>query len=227
MLQKTNGVFIHQLKYSESSIIARVYTENSGLKSFLIKGVGNKKSAIRSNVLQPLALLELVFLCKEKSSLHFLKELNISNPGCSIPFNFYKSAVAIFISEVLLKCIKEEEANPALFAFISNTVKLLDVKEDNLGLFPLTFMIKLSRYLGFSIEDRVNSVDLIMNYGSVSQEVIKFLQQIKSLPFDQQDQIKTSKSIRKEVLGFLIKYYEVHLIKSGDIKSHKVLETIM
>ncbi|MDQ3190632.1 MAG: DNA repair protein RecO [Bacteroidota bacterium] len=227
MLQKTSGVFIHQLKYSESSIIARIYTENSGLKSFLIKGVRNKKSVIKANVLQPLALLDLVFLYKEKSTLHYLKELNISNPGSSIPFNFYKSAIAIFMSEVLLKCIKEEETNPALFAFISNTIKLLDIKEDNLGFFPILFMIKLSRYLGFSIEDRVNSVDLIMNYGSVSQDVINFLQHIKSLTFDDLNQLKLSKSTRKEVLGFLIKYYEVHLIKSGDIKSHKVLETIM
>lgn len=227
MLHKTNGVFIHQLKYSENSIIARIYTENLGLKSFLIKGVGNKKSAIRSNVLQPMAQLELVFINKEKSTLHYLKELNITNSGSSIPFNFYKTAIAIFMSEVLLKCIKEEETNPALYEFVSNTVKLLDIKEDNLGFFPLIFMIKLSRFLGFSIEDRINSVDLMMNYGPISQDVIHCLQHIKSLPVMDQYEFTLAKATRKEVLNFLINYYEAHLIKSGDIKSHKVLETIM
>lgn len=226
MLQKTNGVFLHQFKYSENSIIARIYTESSGLKSFIIKGARSKKSTIRINVLQPLALLNLVFFDNGKSNLLHLKELSLNNPGSSIPFNFYKSCIAIFICEVLLKCIKEEEANPPVFNFVHHTVELLDAKEEGISIFPLLFLIKLSQYLGFSIENRLHGNDFFLNAGTASDEVILFLQQLKPLS-EEGAQPKLSKSGKREMLAFLIKYYELNLIKFGDIKSHKVLETIM
>ena len=226
MLQKTNGVFLHQFKYSENSIIARVYTESSGLKSFIIKGARSKKSTIKINVLQPLALINIVFFDNGKSSLLHLKELNLNNPGSSIPFNFYKSCIAIFICEVLLKSIKEEEANPPVFNFIHQTVELLDAKEEGIGLFPLLFLIKLSQYLGFSIENSLQENDFLLNAGTASAEVILFLQQLKSIS-EEGDQPKLSKNGKRELLSFLIKHYELNLIKFGDIKSHKILEAIM
>ena len=59
MLNKTRGIVLHHIKYSETSIIATIYTEVFGRQSYIIKGIRNKKSKIKANILQPLFLLNM------------------------------------------------------------------------------------------------------------------------------------------------------------------------
>ena len=44
MTESTNGICLHHYKYSESSVIVKIFTEKFGLKSYIIKGVRSKKS---------------------------------------------------------------------------------------------------------------------------------------------------------------------------------------
>ena len=44
MLSSTKGIVIHHFKYSEKSVIAKIYTEKFGLQSYILNGVRNKKS---------------------------------------------------------------------------------------------------------------------------------------------------------------------------------------
>ena len=43
MLIKTAGIIFQTKKYSESSLIADIYTEEKGLRSYIISGVRSKK----------------------------------------------------------------------------------------------------------------------------------------------------------------------------------------
>ena len=44
MLEKTRAIVLNQIKYTDSGIIARMYTREFGRQSFLIKGMRNKKA---------------------------------------------------------------------------------------------------------------------------------------------------------------------------------------
>ena len=46
MLVTTKGIVLHSLKYSETSIIVRIYTEARGLQSYLFKGIRKELSLI-------------------------------------------------------------------------------------------------------------------------------------------------------------------------------------
>ena len=59
-LAKTNGIVLHQIKYGDSSIIVRIYTEEFGMQSYLIRGVKSKKSKIKSNLFQVGNILDMV-----------------------------------------------------------------------------------------------------------------------------------------------------------------------
>ena len=48
MLITTRGIVFNQVKYGETSIIARIYTEQSGLESFLIRGARSRHARIRA-----------------------------------------------------------------------------------------------------------------------------------------------------------------------------------
>ena len=59
MLEKTRGIFLHAVKYSETSLIATIYTEVYGRQSFIINGVHSKSSPVKASAFQPLYLLDL------------------------------------------------------------------------------------------------------------------------------------------------------------------------
>src|SRR5436190_3456251 len=128
MLHKTRGIVFHVTHYSESSVVAKIYTELFGLQSYLVNSVRKKNSKIKTAALQPLALIDLVVYHKERSGLQRLADAK-NNPALkSIPFDVRKSSIVLFMNEVLFKSVKEEEANQPLFDFIFNSVQLLDMQ---------------------------------------------------------------------------------------------------
>ena len=85
MLHKTLGIVLRSTDYSDSSIIAKIYTEQFGIQSYLIKGAKRKKASVKSNLFQPLSLLELIVYKKEKKQLQTLKEARPEIYFTSIP----------------------------------------------------------------------------------------------------------------------------------------------
>ena len=59
MLQKTEGIVIHTIQYSDTSLITKIFTADYGLISFMIKGTRGKKSSNKAVLFQPLNLLAL------------------------------------------------------------------------------------------------------------------------------------------------------------------------
>ncbi len=110
MLVKTRGVVFHQLKYSETSLIVKIYTEEFGIQSYLVKGARAKKSRISTSLFQPLSLVELVAYRKERSNLHHIKEIKSLFHYTSISTDIIKSSICIFVNELLYRSIREEEA---------------------------------------------------------------------------------------------------------------------
>ncbi|PIZ05346.1 MAG: DNA repair protein RecO, partial [Flavobacteriales bacterium CG_4_10_14_0_8_um_filter_32_5] len=127
MLHTTKGIVIHQFKYGEKSVIAKIYTEKFGLQSYIINGVRSKKSTNKFAYLQPLSLVEINAYHKENKGLQHLKSIKLDIPFQYIPFDVYKGSIAFFVAEVIYKTIKEEEANSELFDFLYNSVQVLDV----------------------------------------------------------------------------------------------------
>ena len=149
MLSKTRGIVLTNFKYSENSIIVKIYTEDFGLQSYLIRSVRNKKSKIKAGIFQPLTLLEFVAGHSKRSRLHSIKEITDCSQLNGISLDIKKSSVAIFIAELLNKAIREEECNKELFEFLFNTIHFLDKKEGRVSEFHLYFLLDLTKFLGF------------------------------------------------------------------------------
>ena len=139
MLLSTRGIVTRTSKYSETSLIARIFTEQSGMQSFLIRGIHRSTSRIKPSMFQPLALLELVIYQKQKNSLHSLKEVGYFHPYQTLLFDIRKISIALFIQELIQKTIREEEPNPGLFDFLASTCIELDNIVSPGGLFPVVF----------------------------------------------------------------------------------------
>ena len=118
MLQKTRGIVLNNLKYGEKSLITTIYTELLGRKSFMVQHVFTKNSGFHSSFFQPLTMLNIQVDQKPNRDLQRIREVSLIQPFLTIPFDGSKRSITFFLAEMLLKTIKEEEANTGLFQFI-------------------------------------------------------------------------------------------------------------
>ena len=149
MQVKTRGIVLHSIKFSETSVIIKIYTEKLGLVSYMVKGVRSSKSKIKATLLQPLALLDMVVTHHENKQLQYIREFSRAYTYQTIPFDTLKSAVALFLLEVITKSVREHEQNEEMFGFIYDAFQILDESEKLDPHFHLIFLVRFSGFIGF------------------------------------------------------------------------------
>jgi len=230
MLHKTRGIVLNFIKYKETSIVTKIYTEVFGVQSYIVNSVrgGGKKSKGKISLFQPLTLLDLVVYHKKATGLNRISEIKCLEPYQSIPYNFKKSGIALFITEVLSKCLKEEEGNEPLFEFLYHSLLVFDHLSGSYENFHLQFLLKLSRYLGFEPRSSDEVFDQVHEYIGRPQgagDEGQVLSQLIEEPFTQY--VKSNNATRRLLLEELIKFYQLHVEGFTDLKSTTVLRELM
>jgi DNA repair protein RecO (recombination protein O) len=251
MLHATKGIVFHSLKYSETSIIVKIYTELFGLQSYLFKGIRNARSKIKPGLFQSMTLLDLVVYHKEKQSLQSVKEVHLAHPYKTIPFDIRKSSVTLFINELVYKAIREEEANPELFGFLWQVCLRLDETEESVSFFHLLFSLQLMHHLGIFPQDNYSPYFNVFNMREgLFQASIPghphYLDAGNSLLFhnliatwgggggrDVACYVPTyvpanmSFETRNQLLETILVYYQLHLPGFRGVQSHHILHDVL
>lgn len=239
MIQKTRGIVLHHIKYSETSVVATIYTEHFGRQAFLIKGVRSKKASIRANILQPLFLLDMEVYYKPTRDLQSVKEVRNAFVFSTIPYDLRKSSIALFMAEILYKTIREQEANPDLFDFLYHTIQILDLKTEGISTFHLYFMVQFTKYLGFYPTNNFSEQNCLFDLQNGSfvsakpihnQYLNKELSLLLStlLPYseDQHGTLQPEHMQKIHLLEKMIDYYCLHNDGLINIKSLGVLRDV-
>lgn len=225
MLSKTEGLVLRYVKYGESSIIVTIYTDKFGLSAFVVNGVRSIKSKGKIAFYQPMNLLDLVVYHKEGRDINRISEVKSLAPLNSIRDDIRKSSIAIFLNEILNKCLKEETRNEILFHFLKESIIELEQQEKDFQNFHLIFLLKLSRYLGF---EPMNAEDIATDISGVSapldQEHRLILNQL--LKSDYRSPPQVSKALRTDILEIIIQFYRSHL-ELPEMKSTVVLHAVL
>jgi len=237
MRVSTKAIVLSSIKYAESSLIIKAYTESDGLKSYFLKGVlAAKKAKVKAAYFIPLSQLELVGIHKNNASLERISEVKTLYHYQSAQSDIVKNSLVIFLAEVLSSAIVEEEQNQALFNFLSSALIWMD-QEDQIANFHLQFLIELSRYLGFYPDLNTKEYPYFnLEEGAFSPVYIKGVclndllsEQLKlflGTNFDNSKSIKLDKKIKIELLSSLLQYYQLHLNSFKLPKSLEVLHAI-
>ncbi|MDX5347883.1 MAG: DNA repair protein RecO [Hymenobacteraceae bacterium] len=234
MLVKTKGVVLNFIRFRETSIIVKIYTEELGLQTYIVNGVRKKGGSGRIALFQPFTLLDMVVYTSNRGGITRISEYKCSYPFSSIPFDIRKSSILLFLSEVVSKSVREEEENPALFRFLYNSIQLFDRLEHGVENFHLVFLLQLTHYLGFgatSGADVTSQVALASTslaathlHGTQLQASEKYFDLLIHNPDDVQ--IPNGR-LRRELLHILISYYQLHVDKLGEINSLTVLSEVL
>lgn len=240
MLHTTSGIVLHTIKYSDTSLIVKIYTRHFGLQSYMVSGVRSKRSKNKATLFQPLALVDMVVSNSNKGGLQRISEISILHPYSEIPTDIVKSSIAIFLNEVLYKALKEEHSDEDLFEFIKNSLLVLDLKHDNCSNFHIFFMIQLSRFLGFYPQGRYTTETAIFDlregrfinhlpdhFHYLTSENSKLLYDFIIAGYDTIHQLKMGNTERKQLLQAMILFYQLHITSFKEIRSQEILEEVI
>ena len=238
MYQKTRGIVLHTIKYSDTSVISKIYTEKFGLVSYMVKGVRTSKSKAKASLLQPFTLLEMEVTNRENRQLQFIKEFRRAYNYHSVPFDTLKSTIALFLLEVISKSIREHEGNTEMFEFIYETCCALDSAEKLNPVFPLLFLVHFTRYLGFAPHGNFSEKNCFFEMSEgvfrasentsyvLNKEDSKLLSELSQTSLFDPSNVRVPKKERKQMLSHLIRYYQFHL-ENFSLKSPEILEDIL
>lgn len=240
MLHKTRGIVLKTTYYGDTSVVVQVFTERFGIQSYLINGVRKAKAKVNINMLQPLHLLQMVVYHKANTSIQRIKEVQPSPIFGSIPYNIIKSTIIMFLNEVLYKSIRQQHTDEQLFDFIYNSVSWFDGTEDVSVNFHLSFLLKLTRFLGFAPstqtksdqsffdlqEGEFTSLPPVHPYFIDKTDAALFIAFFNT-PFDKLDDIKLDNASRRTILDKILVFYTLHTASFGDIRAHQVLEDVL
>jgi DNA repair protein RecO (recombination protein O) len=197
----------------------------------MVNGVRAKKSKFPAILFQPLTLLEADYYYRENRDLQRLKEASCLYPYVTIPFNITKNTIALFLSEVLYLTLREEECNPALFAFLFRSFQLMDTEDACSANFHLWFMLHFSRFLGIlpvesnTFMKKISSSEMQTFRGMPADAVsalILLLANPDGLPHD----IGLSNQNRSLLLERIVRYYSQHMEGFSNLKSLQVLREV-
>ena len=233
MKYKSRAIALSYIKQGESSIIAKIFTEEKGLQSFIVKGVRAKKSKKKLGLFQPLQLLSINATYLNKNNLQYLSEIILERKQMPNGIDMTKNFLSIFVAEVVSKVLLETEKDKALFQFIWELKTSLDTTTKIDQNFPLIFLIRISEYLGFSPSNQkkdgdyfnmelgefTNSVQQIHHF--IEKENTSYLKQLL-----QNNEISIPYQNRNQMLFSLIQYYKLQHHELKNMTSHLIIESL-
>lgn len=221
MIFKTRGIVFRFTKFRETSIIVTIFTDVFGLQTYIVNDVRSKSAKNKIALYQPLTLLNLVVYHRANANIERIKEISCLHPYRSLTVDVKKSTIAMFITELLNKTVKDESHASEIFEFLCHSLIAMDTLKEGYENFHLIFMIKLCRYLGFG----VYNVNEVLGGRMTDKETENLLNVL--LKADYETLMDISNSQRRSLLDLLLKFYTEHMENLGEIRSVQVLREVL
>ena len=240
MDDKIQGFVLQNIRYGDTSLVVRMYTLNSGLQSYIVKGVRGKASHYRIALFQPMTFLSFVQFGKPRQGgLAFLKDVELAYVYQTIPFVMNKSAILIYLSELLSRTLTQQERNDELYGFISQSIRWLDLVESGYANFPLYFTLELSRFLGFYPKSNYQPeafFDMMEGQFVMAQpahpycfdrESSAVLSRLLSCGIDNLSLVVMTGAQRNTLLDGILTFMRLHAPVLKGLQSHEVLKEVL
>ncbi len=239
MIHATKAIVLRAVKYAETSMVVTAYTEKFGMQAYLVNRVRSSRSKMQQSLFQPLSLVDMIAYHREQKNLQRIKELRFDYLFKTLPFDIQKSTIAIFLQEVLLRSLKEEEPNARAFGFLHDSIVLLDETRESVADFHLWFLAQFSAVLGFFPSGTYSLVTPYFNIhsgtfcetGTSGASLIKppeseYFSMLIWADHFPVNGLKMHREARNRLLDHLLAYYAYHLEGFGKLRSPAVLQTI-
>lgn len=233
----TKAIVLSSLKYGDTSLIVRAFTESDGLKSYLLKGVfSSRKGKLKPAYFLPLMQLEIVANHRNKGTLESLREIKVAVPYRTLHSDILKNSVVLFLAEMLGSSIQEQEQDQGLFDYLEHALQWLDSHALSPN-FHILFLLNLTKYLGFYPDTSLQNAPFFdLQEGGFCERpslnpliqrgnIVNF-RKFLGMDFDALQTIQLTKSNRRELLKMVVLYFRLHVHGFREPKSLAVLNEV-
>lgn len=233
---RTSLAVLHTTKFGERSLIVHCLSPHFGRCGVIAPASGGRRGG--SRIFQPLSILEAVVEPGRGGSLLVLDEVAVKRPALSLRSDIVKSAVAVFMCEVLYRTVRDGGLEEGLFEWVERTVMELEAVEER-GVkanFPLYFIIGLCRALGLGPNDNYSGENRLFSVGSaefgsvsdgLSEEDSRLLHLCLGADLDALASIPANGAARRSLVDGMVRYLGYHCDMKLEIKSLDVLHEVL
>jgi DNA repair protein RecO (recombination protein O) len=239
MQHKTRGIVLHSLGYNDTYSITLIYTEEFGRISYLTAKSKSRKTKAPKSLFHALAVLDLEVDHQNLRDIQRIKEARTHISLFSLLNNPVKSAISIFLAELMSKVIKEIQPNKALFEYLLQSIQILELTEESSANFHLVFMIGLSRFLGsypdatgykkgmfFDLQNGVfvSYKPFHPHFLNPDESLVFF--NLLRMTYENMNTFRFSRLERQAIINRMLEYYRLHLTNFPEIKSLEILHAV-
>lgn len=246
MIFTSDVIVLRSFMFTDTKMMVDVLSATEGRMSCVLKtsarrgARGRKRQPGGSRQLfQPLAMLELQLERKAAGQLAVIKEAQMQTAFSSIPFDPYKLAISIFLSEFLCNVTWSEHDAALLFEYISESILWLDSVKEGFSNFHLVFMMRLTKFIGFypNLDDYRDGCSFDMQNGCfvettaahpsiLGADDAKKLQLLMRMNYGNMHLFMMSHTDRNRCLDVILDYYSLHVPDFREMKSLDVLREL-
>ncbi|MEP7144961.1 MAG: DNA repair protein RecO [Ferruginibacter sp.] len=243
MTHKTKGIVLRTIKYGETSVVVTIFTELFGVQTYMVNGVRTaKKSSAKANHFQPGAILDMIVYHSDQKQMQRIKEFKWDFLFQQVLSHVIKNSIALYIVELLQKCLKQPEQNTSLFYFCEDILIQLDTADKSVTAnFALYFSLQLTDFFGFRMNNNYNEEQNVLdleegNFVAKQPEHPHFIdgecaqitsQLLKVILPHELSQFKLHHDTRRMLLLYYQDYYALHIPDFGKMKTLAVLHEVL
>lgn len=214
MVHSSEFIVLSVTKVGDKSLVLHTLSPEWGRRSF-ITGVSRKAPMA---LFLPLSLLEAEVVENRKSELWRLREVCAGMPLNGIRNDVRKNTMTLFLSEVLLRTLKDGALEDGLFEWCRGSILTLDAMESDFSNFHLRFLLEFAGAMGFS-----PSLEGLMPFCGDQLEAVR---QLLTLSPAECMLIPMSGAQRNAVAGILLDYIGYHTETPLRVRSLQVLREL-
>ncbi len=239
MLIKSEAIVLHAIKYGDSKLIVDVFSREIGRLSLIVSLSKTQKGRLKKQYFQPMTLLEITYDSRPKVQLQKLQDVRLLTAWSTIPFSPEKLALSFFIAEFLYHALRSEQQDIPLFTYIIDSMQWLDMSEQGYANFHLTFLMRMSRFLGFfpNLENDgegavfdlragtfINNIPLHSDF--LRAEESRLIRLLMRMDYPTMHLYRFSRHERNRIIEVLLQYYRLHIPQFPELKSLQVLREL-
>ena len=233
--RETRIIVLHLTKYGEKSQVVQALDAERGRTGFFLRGAGKSRGA--QGQYHSLSILDAT-VTRGTGDLEYLKEAERPYPLTAIRTDPYKSAVALFIGELLYRGVQDGAMDPDLFNFLEQEIIALDAEAGSVANFHICFLVDFCSALGFRPKDNYSPVAPLFQPVSAefapenslaevwSREDSLLLHKLLTLGHEEAMALPLNRDRRGGFAQKMVEYLSYHLSLNLNIRSLKVLHDL-
>ena len=237
----TRIIVLHLTKYGDSGLIVHAIDRETGRTSLFLRGAGRGRNSSATALLHPLSIHQAVTVTSSAGRMPYLREYAPVRNLANLRTDIVKSSIALFISEILYRSIRESDTDTQLFDWLEDAIVMLDALDDGAANFHLWFLTGLAVRTGFRPENNYSPERPLFDPQAArfvetgpwretsdlfSETHSLLLHQSLSLPPAEFLALRLASTTRRSFAELMIRYLSWHWGIQPDIKSLDVLHAV-